>query len=102
LILTAILTLCLIGSSASLALSLRKNIEYMEKLENAGEAIQISLDILEEQYQIIDKKSKVELFSDEPIVKELVLDIAVAKASVMNVAKILDNVLRDNEDDIEE
>lgn len=70
----------------------------MEKIEEVGEAIQMSIDMLEEQYQIIDKKSKIELFTDEPLVRELVNDIVTAKIAIMKSAKILDGVLRVDEE----
>lgn len=72
----------------------------MEKIEEVASSIQEAIDVLEEQYQIIDKKSKIELFSDEPLVKELVNDISVAKNAIMKTAKILDGVLVD--DDLED
>ena len=84
----------------ALSFSLRKNIEFMEKIEEVASSVQEAIDILEEQYQIIDKKSKIELFSDEPLVKELVNDILVAKNSIVKTAKILDGVLVD--DDLED
>lgn len=89
-----------ITSLAALSFSLKKNIEFMEKIEEVASSIQEAIDVLEEQYQIIDKKSKIELFSDEPLVKELVNDISVAKNAIMKTAKILDGVLVD--DDLED
>jgi DNA polymerase III psi subunit len=60
-------------------------------MDELQEAIQTSLDILVEQHERILEKSKIEIFSDEPLVKELVRDIAVARDSVLVVAKILDD-----------
>ena len=63
----------------------------MEKLDELAEGIQTSLDILDEQYQIIDQKTKIEVFSDEPVIRNLVQDIATARDSILIVAKLLDN-----------
>lgn len=99
-IIEIILTSSCAVSLVALSYSLRKNIEFMEKIEEVASSVQESIDILEEQYQVIDKKSKIELFSDEPLVKELVNDILVAKNSILKTAKILDGVLSD--DDLED
>ena len=97
-IIEALLATGCIVSTLGLVVSLRKNIVFMEKIEEVGEAIQMSIDMLEEQYQIIDKKSKLELFTDEPLVRELVNDIVTAKIAIMKSAKILDGVLRVDEE----
>lgn len=90
-----ILTLsCLLAlTTTGLVFSLTKNIEQMDRLNELQEAIQESIDILDEQYTKIDQKTKIEVFSDEPVVKELVKDIAVSRNSVLKVAHILDSSL---------
>ena len=90
-------SLGLLVTSTALAVSLKKNIEYMDKLEEVGQSLQVSIDVLEVQYVKLNKKSKIELFSDEPVVRELVMDIAEAKESVMVTARLLDGVLRTEE-----
>lgn len=94
---TYLLVLPLIATSIGLFLSLQKNISLMEKLEEVGQAIEKSIDILEEQHQIIEEKTKIEVFSDEPVVRELVKDMTIAKNSVLEVAKILDDSLIEEE-----
>lgn len=84
-------------SSTILTISLKKNLEFMEKIDEVTDAIQESIEILAEQHEIMDKKSKIEVFSDEPIVRSLVQDIAIAKNAVLRVAKKLDDSL-DEED----
>ena len=64
----------------------------MDKLEEIDESIQEVLDILEVQYQIINQKTKIEVFSDEPVVRNLVQDITNARNAVLKSAKILDDV----------
>jgi len=80
-------------TSALLVLSVKKNIELVEKLENLSESIEESIDVLQEQYEIIEKKTKIEVFSDEPVVRELIEDMRIAKNSVIKAAKILDDSL---------
>jgi hypothetical protein len=57
----------------------------------------MSIDLLEIQYEKLNKKSKIELFSDEPVVRDLVIDIAEAKEAVIVTARLLDGVLRTEE-----
>ncbi len=90
-------SLVIFTTSAALAVSLKKNIEYMEKLEEVGQSLQMSIDLLEIQYEKLNKKSKIELFSDEPVVRDLVIDIAEAKEAVIVTARLLDGVLRTEE-----
>ena len=80
-------------TTIGLVFSLLKNLELMDKLNDVQEAIQQSVDMLDEQFMKIDQKSKIEIFSDEPVVKELVRDIAVSRNSVLKVAQILDSSL---------
>ena len=95
--LSLILSLLLVTSTSALYVSARKNIELMEKIEEFQDAVDVCLDTLEAQYQTIESKTKIELFSDEPVVRALVQDIAIAKMSVLEVAKVLDETIKDEE-----
>lgn len=79
-------------TTTGLVLSIKKNLMLMDKLEEIDESIQEVLDILEVQYQIINQKTKIEVFSDEPVVRNLVQDITNARNAVLKSAKILDDV----------
>lgn len=92
-----LLTLTLLSTSAVAFFSVRKNIELFEKLEDVSLSLSESLDILEEQIEAMDKKTKIEVFSDEPVVKELIQDMVIAKNSVLKVAKVLDETLENIE-----
>ena len=78
-------------SSSLLFFSVKRNMEYMEKLDEIEESLQQSIEILEVQYQTIAQKTKIEVFSDEPLIRDLVRDISVAKNAVLHVAKLLDD-----------
>jgi hypothetical protein len=69
----------------------------MEKLEEVGQSLQETIDLLEIQYEKMNKKSKIELFSDEPVVRDLVIDILEAKEAVVMTARLLDGVLKTEE-----
>jgi len=87
------LSILSISLTAILAVSLKKNLEFMDKFDEIQETIQNSLEILEIQKQKIDQKSRLEVFSDEPVVRNLIKDIVESKNAVINVAKILDDSL---------
>ena len=92
-----LLAISLLSTSAIAFFSVRKNIEMFDKLEQVSESLTETLDILEEQIDIMDKKTKIEVFSDEPVIKELIQDMVIAKNSVLKVAKVLDETLENIE-----
>jgi hypothetical protein len=83
-------SLCL---TACLVVSLKKNLEFSDKFDEIQEELEVSLDVLEEQIKKIDQKTKLEVFSDEPVVRNLLKDIVESKNAVINVAKLLDDSL---------
>lgn len=79
-----------------LAISLKKNIEFMEKIDEIQEALENSLEILEIQSRKINQKAKLEVFSDEPVVRNLIKDIIESKNAVIQVAKLLDDSMTED------
>lgn len=93
-ILTACLTTALLVTFTALWVSVQKNIEFSDRIDEIQESIQISIDTLNKQHMIMESKTKIEVFSDEPIVRDLVRDIKIAKNSVLTVAKLLDETVQ--------
>lgn len=81
-----------------LAVSVVKGISLEDQLEDVDATIDDALEVLEEQHKRLEAKSKIEVFSDEPIVKELVQDIATARDSVTAIARVLDQIFEDETD----
>lgn len=81
-------------TSVILVASLQKNIELSDKIDDIQDSLQISIDLLNEQYLVMEEKTKVEVFSDEPLIRELVRDIQIAKKTVLVVAKLLDETVQ--------
>ena len=96
-IFTILLSVVLLLVSLALFVSLKKNIELIDRIEEIEDSVEVAIKILEEQYVKMDEKSKIEVFSDEPIVRSLVEDIAIAKESVLKVSKFLDMMVEDDE-----
>jgi len=85
--LTLFLLLTLVSST--LYFSVKKNLEFLDQQESLLSTIEQSLQSLEISYKKIDKKSKLQLFSDEAIVKELIDDMKEARRSILIIAENL-------------
>lgn len=85
----AFLIFLLLCVSFFLYLSIKKNLELSDKLDTIVERVEVCLDTLDECQIRIDKKSKLEVFYDDPVVKELIQDMKIARDSVIFVAKDL-------------
>lgn len=95
-----LLTSLLIFVSFILFLSIKKNLEYMELLDGLEENFKDSINLLNQYYVKIDKKSKLELFLDEPVTRELVEDIKGSKNAVKDAAEKLSIYIEEiNEND---
>lgn len=91
--LVLLLSTAFLSASIALGVSVTRNIQYMERIDEIEESLQTAIEILNDQYRAIDKKTKIEVFSDEPIIRDLVRDITVARNSVLAVAKLLDDTI---------
>lgn len=94
-IFTILISIVFLFLAAALFVSLMKNIEFIDRIDEIENNIEVAVNILNEQYIKIEEKSKIELFSDEPIVRDLVDDILIAKASVLKVSKFLEMMISD-------
>lgn len=82
----------------ALYVSVRKNIELFDRLQQIDDVLQICVKVLDEQTTKIEEKTKMEVFSDEPVIKELVNDMNVAKETVINVSNLLDDLVEKQDD----
>lgn len=78
-------------SSTLLYFSIKKNLQFLEQQEEMLELLESSLQDLEICRKKIDKKVKMEVFSDDPIVKELIDDIKQARFTVAIILEKLTN-----------
>ena len=98
----AFLFLCLlliVALSAGLYLSVKRNLEYMETMETAADSFQEAIDKLNYYYAQIDRKSKMELFLDEPVTRELIDDIKGTKKAVKEAAEKISVFLEDENEE---
>lgn len=72
--------------------SVKRNIQLMDKLEEIDDALDNVVSVLETQHQKIDAKTRIEVFSDEPIIRELIQDISTARDVVKSASEILKEI----------
>ena len=80
---------CFLSVSLSFGLyfSLKKNLELLQTIEDANEALENSLEEINFYSRRIEKKAKLEVFSDDPVIKELIEDIKNVKNLVSQITK---------------
>jgi arsenate reductase-like glutaredoxin family protein len=86
-----ILVLLMISAASLYAFyrSVKRNFELVELLEETNEQIETAIETLNHYYKRIDKKTKLELFSDDPAVRELVEDMKQARRAVLLISEKL-------------
>jgi len=89
-ILILILVVCLV-------LSVYRNIQLMNSIDEITNQIEESLDLLDTIYGRLYDKSKIEVYSDDYIIREIVGDIKLARDTVLLVATKLVSFSEDEE-----
>ncbi len=84
-----ILSLISITSFYALYRSIKRNFELIDLLEEINEEIDTSLETLSHYYKRIDEKAKLELFSDDATIRELVEDMKQARQAVLIISEKL-------------
>jgi len=85
------LALLLTVTTAISYISVKKNLEFLDQQEEMLELLESSLQDLEVCHKKLDKKVKLELFSDDHIVKELIDDMKLARQTVSSIIEKLTN-----------
>ena len=82
--------------------SAKRNFELVDLLEETNEQIEVAIETLDHYYKRIDKKAKLELFTDDPTVRELVEDMKQARRAVLLISeKLTGEKSEENEDTIQ-
>ena len=85
-VLFALVSLLLAGSVWLNIITIRKNLELNDQREALVDTIEESLDVLDSCYGHIAHAAEIPVYSDEPIIRELVADIKRAKHAVLAIA----------------
>lgn len=80
-----VLTVTNLVTAVVLYRSIMRGMSLMDKIEEVEEFIESSYDRLDECHRTFEEKCKVEVFSDEPIVKELVSEMKDAKETLKTI-----------------
>lgn len=94
-----LLLFLLIIFSISLYISVKKNLELFDRLQQIDDSLQECVKVLNEQIEKIEKKTKIEVFSDEPIIRDLINDMTTAKETVVAVSNELDDLVNDEDEE---
>lgn len=87
-VITFIFASLFVASTALLIRTTRNSIQLIDKIDDLEEQLNLAVEILEERHKRLEAKSKTEVFFDDPLVKDVVKDIAECRDAV---AKIIDN-----------
>lgn len=82
--------------------SLLKNIELLDQLEDIEERINECAATVIGCHEKIEAKSKMEVFFDDPVVKELVADIKEARDALSEVSQVLNQITREDAEDADD
>lgn len=63
----------------------KNSIQLLDKIDDLEEQLEDSLTILREKHKRLEAKSKIEIFFDDPVVKEVVKDIAECRDVVESI-----------------
>jgi hypothetical protein len=63
----------------------KNSIQLLDKIDDLEEQLEVSLTILREKHKRLEAKSKIEIFFDDPVVKEVVKDIAECRDVVESI-----------------
>lgn len=96
-----VLTILCIFISTCLFFSVKKNLQLLDTIEEAAENYKETIEELNYYYERIEKKSKLELFLDEPVTRELVEDIKGTKKAIKNAAEKISVFIEDENEEKE-
>lgn len=82
-----------------LIISMMRNVELMDQLDDVDELVVNCSARIEACHDKLNEKSKMEVFYDDPIVKELVSDMKDARDALSEVSQALDQMTREEADD---
>lgn len=98
----SVVALCVLSAclSTGLVFSIRKNLELIDRFEELSEVLMTVTSDLREHHDRLEEKLKMEVFYDDPVVKEVVREMSGAKNSVAAAMEtISDIVVMDAQDE---
>lgn len=99
LVVTILLSLFCMLLLVALFFSVKKNLQCIEKLDEVNDQVEKSLEILNTCYQRAVARTELDVMSDEPIVRELVNDLQICRDSILLVANLIVDPLREDDEE---
>lgn len=81
-IVSALLLLTVVG----LAMSIKRNLEMADKIDELGDQVEETLDVIDGCYQRIAKVAEMPVATDDPVIQQLVSDIKYTKQALLLIA----------------
>lgn len=75
---------------------IKRNFQLVDKIDELGDQVEASLDILDHCYKQIMHATELPVLSDEPVIRKVLQDIKGAKHAVLQVANMLVTFDADN------
>lgn len=85
-----------------LTYSLLRNLELLDQLDDIEERIDDCVAVIVRCHEKVETKSKMEVFFDDPIVKELVSDLKEARDALGEVSQVLTQMTREDAEDADD
>lgn len=100
--LTIILTLVCLLLFAGFIVSVIKNLEQMSEIDDVADVVKVCLVELHFIHDRIETKTKLEVLSDDPIVRELLSDIKDARDIMWSINEKLEPISRLGDEETDE
>lgn len=95
-----IMTVFAAAFAVGFTLAMFKCLELAEKIEELGEQVDESLDIIDDCYKRISQASEIPVTSDDPVVQQFVSDVKRTKDALLLIANkviVFDTTEEDND-----
>jgi hypothetical protein len=93
-----ILSLLCLTLAFFIYVSVKRNLEYQDKMQEIVDQTEVALDVLNTCYQRAAARAELEVMSDEPVVRELVQDIKMSRDAILLVANLIVEPIQDDEE----
>lgn len=81
-----IVNILLLLTIVGLFLSIKRNLEMADKIDELGDQVEETLDIIDGCYQRIAKVAEMPVTTDDPVIQQLVSDIKYTKQALLLIA----------------
>lgn len=81
-----IISVLLLLTVVGLTMSIKRNLEMADKIDELGDQVEETLDVIDGCYQRIAKVVEMPVATDDPVIQQLVSDIKYTKQALLLIA----------------